>query len=94
MIVDTCIDHVPERLWDDPKLLDGFLSSVPRGYGEIAYVGQTEKGARQMIVEKPKGVSKSKLCGGRLHPGGQASGDGRLRRGYGRDQAPCLAGMA
>ncbi len=55
MIVDTCIDHVPERLWDDPKLLDGFLSSVPRGYGEIAYVGQTEKGARQMIVEKPKG---------------------------------------
>lgn len=55
MIVDTCIDHVPEALYDDPRLLNGFLSSVPHGYGEIAYVGQTEKGARQMVVEKPKG---------------------------------------
>ena len=55
MIVDTCMDHVPENLYDDERLLHGFLSSVPRGYGETAYVGKTEKGARQMIVEKPKG---------------------------------------
>lgn len=57
MIVDTCMDHVPEDLYDNEKLLQGFLSCVPRGYGEIAYVGKTEKGARQMIVEKPKGYA-------------------------------------
>ena len=57
MIVDTCMDHVPEDLYDNEALLNGFLKCVPRGYGEIAYVGKTEKGARQMIVEKPRGFS-------------------------------------
>ncbi len=55
MIVDISVDHVPENLFDNPQMLEGFLASVPRGYGEIAYLGKTEKGARQMIVEKPKG---------------------------------------
>jgi len=49
------MDHVPEDLYDNEEVLDGFLSSVPRGFGEIAYVGETATGKRQMIVEKPKG---------------------------------------
>lgn len=55
MIIDVNMHHLPEDLFDNEKVLNGFLSTAPRGYGEIASVGTTENGARQIIVEKPKG---------------------------------------
>ena len=54
-IIDVNMHHLPEDLFDNEVVLDGFLSTAPRGYGEIAYMGKTEKGQRQIIVEKPKG---------------------------------------
>jgi len=55
MIIDINIHHLPQNLFTDEKLLNGFLSTAPRAYGEIAYVGKVESGARQIILEKPKG---------------------------------------
>ena len=55
MIIDVNMHHLPEDLFDNEKVLRGFLSTAPRGYGEIAYMGMTESGKRQIIVEKPKG---------------------------------------
>ena len=55
MVVDTCMDHVPEDLYDNEKMLNGFLNCVPLGFGERAYVGQTAGGLRQLILEKPAG---------------------------------------
>ena len=55
MIIDINMHHLPEDLFDNEEILNGFLSTAPRGYGEIAYMGKTESGARQIIVEKPKG---------------------------------------
>lgn len=55
MIIDANMHHVPEDLFTNETVLDGFLSTAPRGYGEIAYMGETGQGKRQIIVEKPKG---------------------------------------
>lgn len=55
MIIDVNMHHLPEDLFDNEETLNGFLSTAPRGYGEIAYMGQTAGGKRQIIVEKPKG---------------------------------------
>jgi predicted TIM-barrel fold metal-dependent hydrolase len=55
MIIDVNMHHLPEDLFDNEETLNGFLSTAPRGYGEIAYMGETESGKRQIIVEKPKG---------------------------------------
>jgi len=55
MIIDVNMHHLPEDLFTNEEVLNGFLSTAPRGYGEIASVGVTENGARQIIVEKPKG---------------------------------------
>jgi len=55
MIIDVNMHHLPEDLFDNEKVLNGFLSTAPRGYGEIASLGTTAKGQRQIIVEKPKG---------------------------------------
>jgi len=57
MIVDCNIHHVPEDLFENEAMLDGFLSSAPRGYGDIAYMGATEAGKRMLVVEKPKGYT-------------------------------------
>ena len=57
MIIDCNIHHIPEDLFTNDELLNGFLTSIPRGYGDIAYLGETESGARQIIVEKPKGYT-------------------------------------
>lgn len=53
MVVDTCMDHVPERLYDDEKMLAGFINCVPNE--EKAYVGTTPAGLRQLVLEKPEG---------------------------------------
>ena len=55
MIVDTCMDHVPENLYNDRKMLDGFLGCVGEETGYRAYVGKTGGGLTQLILEKPEG---------------------------------------
>jgi len=55
MIIDINMHHLPEDLFTNEKILDGFLSTAPRGYGEIASLGTVESGAKQLILEKPKG---------------------------------------
>ncbi len=92
MIIDVNMHHLPENLFDDEKVLDGFLSTAPRGYGEIAYMGETAKGQRQIIVEKPKGYQE--LRRGRLQPGDEDPGHGRRRRGHRRSARARVAGVA
>lgn len=55
MIVDINVHHLPEDLFTNEKVLNGFLTTAPRGFGEIASLGTTEGGQRQIILEKPKG---------------------------------------
>lgn len=55
MIIDINMHHLPEDLFTNEEILNGFLSTAPRAYGDIAYMGVTDTGARQIIVEKPKG---------------------------------------
>lgn len=54
-VVDINIHHLPEDLFTNEKILNGFLNSAPRGFGEIASVITMESGKRQLILEKPKG---------------------------------------
>lgn len=55
MIIDINMHNLPEDLFTNEKMLDGFLSTAPRGYGEIASMGTVASGAKQLILEKPKG---------------------------------------
>jgi predicted TIM-barrel fold metal-dependent hydrolase len=55
MIIDCNMHHLPEDLFTNEKVLNGFLTTAPRAYGEIASMGTTESGKRQIILEKPKG---------------------------------------
>jgi uncharacterized protein len=55
VIIDINMHHLPEDLFTNEKVLDGFLSSAPRGFGEIASMGTVASGARQLILEKPAG---------------------------------------
>ncbi|MFD7811530.1 amidohydrolase family protein [Streptomyces sp. NPDC059785] len=54
-VVDINIHHLPEDLFSNPKILNGFLDSAPRGFGEIARVADLEDGRQQLILEKPAG---------------------------------------
>lgn len=54
-VVDINIHHLPEDLFTNEKILNGFLNSAPRGFGEIASVHTMENGKRQLTLEKPKG---------------------------------------
>ncbi|WP_189077546.1 amidohydrolase family protein [Mangrovihabitans endophyticus] len=54
-VVDINIHHLPEDLFSNPRILNGFLNSAPRGFGEIARVVTMDNGKRQLILEKPKG---------------------------------------
>ena len=55
-IIDINMHHLPEDLFDNEEMLHGFLSTAPRGFGEIASVGMAPNGEkRQIIFEKPKG---------------------------------------
>ena len=53
--VDINIHHLPEELFANPKMLDGFLKSAPRSFGESARVITMENGKHQLILDKPKG---------------------------------------
>jgi predicted TIM-barrel fold metal-dependent hydrolase len=55
MIIDINMHHLPHNLFSDEELLNGFLGSAPREFGEIAYMGTVESGKKQLILEKPKG---------------------------------------
>lgn len=55
MIIDINVHHLPEDLFSNEKILDGFLSTAPRGFGEIASLGTVASGKQQLILEKPKG---------------------------------------
>ena len=55
MIVDINVHHLPEDLFTNEEVLNGFLTTAPRGFGEIARLGETEGGQRQIILEKPEG---------------------------------------
>ncbi len=55
MIIDINVHHLPNDLFDNEKMMDSFLHSVPREWGEIAYLGTVESGKRQLILEKPRG---------------------------------------
>ncbi|MFB6611052.1 amidohydrolase family protein [Agromyces sp. NPDC056379] len=54
-VVDINIHHLPEDLFSNEKILNGFLGSAPRGFGEIARVETMESGKRHLILEKPAG---------------------------------------
>ncbi|HWK91049.1 MAG TPA: amidohydrolase family protein [Luteimicrobium sp.] len=54
-VVDINIHHLPEDLFTNPKILNGFLNSAPRGFGEIARVETMESGKKHLILEKPAG---------------------------------------
>jgi predicted TIM-barrel fold metal-dependent hydrolase len=54
-VVDINVHHLPEDLFSNPKILNGFLNSAPRGFGEIARVADLEDGRKQLILEKPAG---------------------------------------
>lgn len=54
-VVDINIHHLPEDLFTNERILNGFLDSAPRGFGEIAYVTETAAGEKQLVLEKPKG---------------------------------------
>lgn len=56
MIVDSNMHYLPEDLFTNEKILNGFLDCVPRTYGEHAYLGVVPgTSTRQIILEKPKG---------------------------------------
>lgn len=54
-VVDINIHHLPEDLFTNERILNGFLDSAPRGFGEIARVITMDSGKRQLILEKPAG---------------------------------------
>jgi uncharacterized protein len=54
-VVDINIHHLPEDLFTNEKILNGFINSAPRGFGEIASVVEMDSGKKQIVLEKPKG---------------------------------------
>jgi predicted TIM-barrel fold metal-dependent hydrolase len=54
-VVDINIHHLPEDLFSNEKILNAFLNSAPRGFGEIARVITMDSGKKQLILEKPAG---------------------------------------
>jgi hypothetical protein len=72
MIIDINMHHLPQNLFNDEKMLDAFISTAPRGYGEVAYVDAVESGRQRIVLEKPKGYHN-------LHPGSETRGHGRRR---------------
>ncbi|WP_402463893.1 amidohydrolase family protein [Isoptericola aurantiacus] len=54
-VVDINIHHLPEDLFTNEKILNGFLDSAPRGFGEIARVETMDSGKKHLILEKPAG---------------------------------------
>lgn len=55
MIIDCNMHHLPEDLFKNDKTMDGFLSTAPRGFGEIASLETMENGKKHLILEKTQG---------------------------------------
>lgn len=55
MIIDINMHHLPKDLFSNDEVMQGFLGSVPREWGENAYLSTVESGKKQLILEKPKG---------------------------------------
>jgi predicted TIM-barrel fold metal-dependent hydrolase len=56
-IIDINIHHLPEDLFSNEKIGDGFWSTAPRAYGWNVEVFEMESGKKQMNLEYPKGYS-------------------------------------
>ena len=56
-IIDINIHHLPEDLFSNEKILNGFLSTAPKPYGWNAEVFKMDSGKMQLNLEYPKGVS-------------------------------------
>lgn len=69
MIIDINMHVLPEELFTDRALLDAFIRSVPRAYGEYAYVtklpGSDED---QIVIEQPKGYQNLNFSKASLDP--------------------------
>lgn len=63
-VVDINIHHLPEDLFTNEKILNGFLDSAPRGFGEIARVSETDAGKKHLILEKPAGYQNLNYVNG------------------------------
>jgi len=56
LIVDAHMEWLPESFFTDKKLLDMYLNSVPRGYGNEVKLGTVPGTNRtQVVISKPKG---------------------------------------
>ncbi len=55
MVIDICLDHIPEKLFSDEALLARFMASLTPMHGDICYVGDANDGKKQIIIEKPAG---------------------------------------
>ena len=51
MIIDCNMHHLPEDPFTNEKMMDGFLSTAPRGFGEIATLEKMENGKQHLILE-------------------------------------------
>jgi uncharacterized protein len=54
-VIDINIHHLPEDLFSNEKMLNAFLNSVPRGYGEDVTVTELDDGRKKLTLSKPKG---------------------------------------
>ena len=56
-VIDSNIHHLPEDLFSNEKILNGFLSTAPAPQGWNAKVFKMESGKMQLDLEYPKGTS-------------------------------------
>lgn len=55
MIIDCNVHHLPQNLFTDEKMLDGFFSTAPRPYGWVPSLEKLPTGKTQLKLEMPKG---------------------------------------
>ena len=72
MIIDINMHHLPQNLFSDEDILQGFLSCVPREFGECASMGTVELGQETAHSRETQGFSEPQLRRGRLLARGQA----------------------
>jgi predicted TIM-barrel fold metal-dependent hydrolase len=56
-IIDINVHHLPEDLFSNEKILNGFLSTAPRSYGWNATVTKTDEGLGHLKLEYPVGTT-------------------------------------
>jgi predicted TIM-barrel fold metal-dependent hydrolase len=56
VIIDVNMHYLPEDLFTNENVLNGFLGCIPRELGEVDYLGAVPgTDTRQIVLEKPKG---------------------------------------